>query len=303
MKINQNWNFGTHNSTPRAAGNIKYIVVHYLGATGDARANIEYYNQPSVTNASADFYVGHGGDIWQYNTQIDTRYCWHCGTKYTYYHAECRNANSIGVEMCVKNDGANKNPNSPDWYFMDATIDSAIDLIKYLMQKYNIPHENVIRHYDVTGKLCPGVVGWNPKSGDESKWLAFKKRLAETSAPTVEKEWYRVRKTWEDAASQLGAYKILDNAKAVADQNKGYSVFNEIGQVIYPIVDLVPYMVRITADELNVRSGAGTEFDINTVVKNGDAFTIVEERMNRKTKWGKLLSGAGWISLYYTEKV
>lgn len=61
-----------------------------------------------------------------------------------------------------------------------------------------------------------------------------------------------------------------------------------------------PYVVRITCNALNVRSGAGTSFKINTVVKHGEAFTIVEE----KNGWGKLKSGAGWIKLKgYTEKV
>ena len=60
-----------------------------------------------------------------------------------------------------------------------------------------------------------------------------------------------------------------------------------------------PYVVRITAGALNVRSGAGVQFKINKVVKKGEAFTIVDERNG----WGKLKSGSGWISLKYTEKV
>lgn len=59
------------------------------------------------------------------------------------------------------------------------------------------------------------------------------------------------------------------------------------------------YLVRITADELNVRAGAGTNYKINTTVKKGEVFTIVEESKG----WGRLKSGAGWISLNYTERV
>ena len=61
----------------------------------------------------------------------------------------------------------------------------------------------------------------------------------------------------------------------------------------------LPYLVRITADSLNVRKGAGTNQPIVTSVKKGEVFTIVEVRNG----WGKLKSGAGWISLAYTEKV
>lgn len=60
-----------------------------------------------------------------------------------------------------------------------------------------------------------------------------------------------------------------------------------------------PYVVRITASSLNVRAGAGTNFAIKTVVHKNEAYTIIEE----KNGWGKLKSGAGWISLNYTKKV
>ena len=46
-------------------------------------------------------------------------------------------------------------------------------------------------------------------------------------------EWYRVRKTWADAKSQKGAFKIFDNAKKCADENPGYSVFDDNGKVVY----------------------------------------------------------------------
>ena len=61
------------------------------------------------------------------------------------------------------------------------------------------------------------------------------------------------------------------------------------------------YVVKIVVDELNVRKGAGTSYDVVTVVKKGQAFTIIEE----KNGWGKLKSGAGWISLNakYVQKV
>lgn len=63
------------------------------------------------------------------------------------------------------------------------------------------------------------------------------------------------------------------------------------------------YLARINTPELNVRDGAGTAYKINQVVKQGEVFTIVGEKMNGSTKWGKLKSGAGWISLLYTEKL
>lgn len=65
-----------------------------------------------------------------------------------------------------------------------------------------------------------------------------------------------------------------------------------------PQNNAVNYIVKVTADVLNVRAGAGAEHKITTIVKKGQAYTIVEE----KNGWGKLKSGAGWISLQYTTK-
>lgn len=60
-----------------------------------------------------------------------------------------------------------------------------------------------------------------------------------------------------------------------------------------------PYLIIINTDSLNVRGNPGTQYKINTTVKRGQVFTIVEERNG----WGKLKSGAGWISLNYTKKL
>lgn len=59
------------------------------------------------------------------------------------------------------------------------------------------------------------------------------------------------------------------------------------------------YRVKITADVLHVRKGAGTNYSISTIVKRNEVYTIIEE----SNGWGKLKSGAGWISLSYTTKL
>lgn len=59
-----------------------------------------------------------------------------------------------------------------------------------------------------------------------------------------------------------------------------------------------PYLVKVTTPILNVRAGAGTGYKITTTVRQGEVYTIVDE----KNGWGKLKSGAGWIALNYTKK-
>lgn len=92
-------------------------------------------------------------------------------------------------------------------------------------------------HRWFANKSCPGDWLYS-RLGD----LATKVTAALGSAPTeadpapepAKAELYRVRKTWSDAKSQKGAYKILSNAKKCADANPGYSVFDSKGTLVYP---------------------------------------------------------------------
>ena len=122
-----------------------------------------------------------------------------------------------------------------------------------------------------------------------------------TTPSTTNKAVYRVRKSWQDVKSQIGAYSSLENAKIACDKaGSAYSVFNESGKVVYPTKStFTAYKVKITASALNVRAGAGTKYKVNTVIKKDEVYTIVAE----SNGWGKLKSGAGWISLDYTKKV
>lgn len=148
---------------------IRYIVIHYVGATGSAKANCEYYASGDV-GASAHYFVDFDGEVWRSVKDEDT--AWHCGAS-KYVHPECRNANSIGIEMCVRNKG-DKSATSRDWYFEDATVEGAINLTRELMAKYNIPEENVLRHYDCTGKTCPNPYVYNHT---KHTWDEFRKAI------------------------------------------------------------------------------------------------------------------------------
>lgn len=204
MNINMNTKFKTHNTSVRSE-KIKYIVIHYVGATGDAEANVNYYNQPTTTNASADYFVGFAGDIWQYNPEPLKRYCWAVGGKKLnnngYLHGIAKNSNCINIEMCVRNYGS-KTDTSKDWYFEDATVSSTIELTKKLMEDYNIDIDHVIRHNSVTGKNCPLPYVYNHT---KHTWSAFKSALVEQKSGWIyeDNNWRfyldnnrRVRSDW-----------------------------------------------------------------------------------------------------------
>ena len=183
MQIKQYLTPYNHNSG--TVDRIKYIVIHYVGATGGAEANCKYYAEAD-RSASAHYYVDFDGSVWQ--SVEDKNIAWHCGAK-SYVHAECRNANSIGIEMCVRNKG-DQSSKSKDWYFEDATVQAAIALTKELMAKYGIDADHVIRHYDVTGKICPNPYVYNHT---KHTWEDFKAVLV-----TEEKKsgWIQVIDGW-----------------------------------------------------------------------------------------------------------
>ncbi len=148
---------------------ITYLVVHYVGATGSARGNAIYFHthHAASLNSSAHFFVGHadeGAAVYQSVPLSDT--AWHVGAKH-YVHPACRNANSIGVELCCHKDAKGR------WYFDPGTVTAAQALCRELMAKYRIPRERVLRHYDVTGKDCPA-----PFVADPAAWQAFLAALA-----------------------------------------------------------------------------------------------------------------------------
>lgn len=148
-------------------------------------------------------------------------------------------------------------------------------------------------------KLCSIIEKWNLTQYD----------VKETAAEP--EKWYRVRKSWADAKSQKGAYKVLKNAKACADKNEGYSVYDWNGNVVYtsskvfePEQKKVSYRVRVSIKNLNIRKGPGTNYDKTGKYTGIGVFTIVAEADGEgATKWGKLKSGAGWIALEHTEKI
>lgn len=154
-------------------GKILYIVLHFTANNGDtALGNCKYFRNNKNLQASAHYFVDEK-EIWQAVRDEDTAY--HCGAN-KYKHNECRNANSIGIEMCSREDSNGK------YYIKEETIQNAIALCKELMAKYNIPVSRVIRHYDVTGKACP-----EPFVRQPAQWERFKSLLVK-EANEVEKQ-------------------------------------------------------------------------------------------------------------------
>ena len=162
----------------------EFIVVHYFGGLGTARSVADYF-AGSYVGASAHLNLDEGKTV--YRSVEDGDIAWHCGTSGIYYHPKCRNSNSIGIEVrpYILDKSQSNNAAYRGWYFSQEIEDNLIELVKYLMEKYNIDIDHVIRHYDVTHKYCP-----RPYMGDDinlhygvsgnSAWKKFKTRLKES---------------------------------------------------------------------------------------------------------------------------
>ena len=147
-------------------------------------------------------------------------------------------------------------------------------------------------------KENPAGKGWATGAGYGEKILTILKGIlgtaggASSSAPAETEIWYRVRKTWADASSQKGAFKSLENAKKCADENPGYSVFDESGKAVYSsAAAFEPYLVRVAITDLNIRKGPGTNYEKTGKHTGIGTFTIVEEADGKgASRWGLLKS-------------
>ena len=156
----------------RNASQIRYLVYHYTGNDGDKAANNSNYFKNNIVKASAHYFVD---DAFVYLSVPENRIAYSVGgSKYSNanktgggkMYGIITNTNSISIEMCdtIKN-GV--------YQASEATIENALALGREIMAKYNIPVENVYRHFDVTGKHCPSYLI------NASRWNEFKSRLEE----------------------------------------------------------------------------------------------------------------------------
>lgn len=197
---------------------------------------------------------------------------------------------------------------------VEANYKVAVELFAYLCKEFGFdPMTDIISHKeggkkDIASDHADPEHLWTglglPYTMDTFR-KAVRDALSADTAPT-ESEVYRVRKAWNDAKTQLGAFRDLDNAKDMADKNPGYKVYNSAGLVVYPVeekTELKSFKVRVTISDLNIREGAGYKKYKSVGFCPPGAYTIVETKVADGFTWGRLKSGIGWIALEYTERL
>lgn len=148
---------------------VKYIAMHYTAGNSSSQGSATRTKFPP--KASADFIVD-DAEIYQFNPDLDHYYTWAVGAtqadKDNYVknakipgaaslYSSANNKNTISIEMCSNYKGKrpeNVSPLDPKFSLSSATLANAAKVVAYLKSKY--PNATVIRHFDVTGKPCPG---------------------------------------------------------------------------------------------------------------------------------------------------
>lgn len=153
----------------RSLSSIYYIVIHFTANKGDtAQNNCNFFKNGNTRSAGAQFFVSQNGDVCQ-SIPIE-RSAYAVGgfvtSKYgaASYYKKCTNTNSVSIELC---DNVDKDPSVKQ-------TAAVKELVKYIQSK--CPNaRTILRHWDVSGKSCPGRM----TGTDNSKWINFKKAITD----------------------------------------------------------------------------------------------------------------------------
>ncbi len=132
------------------------IVIHYTGNPGTtAEQHQHYYGELAKTgerSASSNFVIGNDGKIIECVPEDEVAYA-----------SNDRNSDTISIECCHQDETGK---------FTEKTYDSLVKLSAYLCAKYDLNEEQILRHYDITGKECPKYYVTY-----EAKWTELKEDI------------------------------------------------------------------------------------------------------------------------------
>lgn len=296
-------------------------MLHSVGCPQpSASVFIKNWNKTSYDRACVHAFIdANNGSIYQ---TLPWNYRgWHGGGE--------SNNSYIGVEMCEPScikytGGANFTCSDLEKARKAVTLtyNAAVELFAFLCKEYKLNPlgKNVILSHAEGNKLGIASAHGDPEHLWKQLNMSYtmdtfrndvKKAMAGQTIETPKEntssstELYRVRKNWNDAKSQLGAFKSLESAKTICKE--GYKVFNSKGEIVYaPKIDEdKKFLVKVTVPNLNYRNGPGTNYSVAGIIRDYGVYTITEVKDGKgsKTGWGRLSSKKGWISLDYTKKL
>ena len=197
FKVIRNRTPSQYMGTRKKLGDVQYIALHYTAGSSSAKGQAT--RTKFRPNTSADFIVD-DGEIYQFNPDLDRYYSFAVGAekpKYQKYVAEAEkrgthgagalynsanNRNTISIEMCSNYKGKmpeDVKPYDTNYYLTEATLANTAKVVAYLHKKY--PNAQIVRHFDISGKPCPGP--WCRDDKGTATFKAFVSRCLGTPVP------------------------------------------------------------------------------------------------------------------------
>ena len=295
----------------------KWIVIHETGnfsKGSNAKGHAEYIKNLAKTNNTYTSWHYTVDDECAYHHIPDDEIAWHAsdGTK-----EGGGNMAGIGIEICVNSDGN-----------FDKARDNAAWLTAKLLKEHGLTISAVKQHYDFAPdkKNCPQTIRnkglWNSFLAAVQKYYGGTTNSTNTTVADfrvgdivqfVGNKHYG----WADAPVTAGLACLPGKAKISQVHRVGKSkhpyhvvAVSGGGSTVCGWVDandlkeiaketFKSYTAKVLANTLNVRSGPANTYKVNTVIRKNEVYTIVEE----KNGWGRLKSGAGWVSLKFVKFV
>lgn len=240
----------------------------------------------------------------------DNMRAWHCGGTGNDIYISCEMTEPATIKYTGGSSFVDNNQSASKEHVL-ATYRNAVELFAKKCKQYGFdPLTQILSHAEGCKRGVASnhgdpdhifrVYGFSMDGfrTDVSKIVNGGSVLTPPSSNISTGHMYRVRRTWSDKASQVGAYRDLTNAVNMCNKYAGYSVYNENGVCMHSNVatSTAVFKVKVTCSALNIRSGNGTSYKIVGCITDKGVYTIVEKRGD----WGRLKSGAGWIHLGYT---
>lgn len=178
-------------------------------------------------------------------------------------------------------------------------IRAQIQHLKAYASADRLKEECVDERFKYVERGCAPYVEWlgqkeNPKGKGWATGVGYGQKICtilskiigmETEKENVPKEvWYRVRKSWSDKSSQIGAFHSLENAKKCAEEHKGYFVFDENGTAVFPSGENAKKSIEILADEVIRGKWGNGEERKKRLIAAGYDYNAVQARVNQKLK-------------------
>ena len=259
------------------------------------------------------------GSVATYQTLPWNHRGWHCGQGPN----GSGNDTHISFEICE--DGL------ADAEYFNSVYQEAVELCAYLCDMFDfdpmadgIIIDHAEGHRRGISSNHADVGHWFPRYGKsmaefrvdvtkifDSSYMPARTLVTESSDNKVtalpDNRPFRVCRHWQESETQVGAFNIFSNAVDAARANnaEGFKVFDDLGQMIYdPQESVIPYRIRVAVNSLTIHRGPGTDYPTAGSIRSRGVYTIIEESDEPgANRWGRLKSGAGWISLGDTIKV